>query len=374
MSDDPRVAVVADQLSKRGGAERVFQVMAAAFDRPRLVTSFLDRQATFAEIGQLDITTSGLNRVSALRSDPRRAFPLMRRVFEGFRLDDVDAVLCSSAGWAHGVQTGAPRVVYCHNPPRWFYQTDSYLRSCPPAARRLFLAAFAGLAEWDRERARSAHRYLVNSTAVAARVRAAYGIEATVLHPPVSFDVTGPREPVPGLAPRFSLTVGRPRSYKNTDLVCEVYAQRRLPLVVVGKLPEPTGRAAWPSTIRSVEGVTDGQLRWLYASCDSVVTMAEEDFGLTPVEGYAFGKPTLAVAAGGFLDSVVAGQTGELVADMSAHSLDAALARFDPGAYDPQRLRATAESYSAPRFQAALRRVVQAAVGRTDTVTAAEAA
>jgi glycosyltransferase involved in cell wall biosynthesis len=364
------LAIVADQLSKRGGAERVFLVMATAFERPRLLTSFFDQADTFADLAALPIETSRLNRFAVLRKDPRRAFPLMRSVFEGFALDDVDAVLCSSAGWSHGVRTPAPRVVYCHNPPRWLFQTDSYLRSCPAWVRKAFLAAFDDLVEWDRERATSAARYLVNSTTVADRVRTAYGIEPVVLHPPVSFDVGGPREPLPGLPERFYLTVGRPRSYKNTDVVCEVFARRRdIPLVVVGGLPS-SGRGGWPPNITGLTGISDGQLRWLYAHCEAVVTMAEEDFGLTPVEGYAFGKPTLAVRAGGFLDTVVPGQTGEYVEDFSADALDTALRDFDAGRYDPDLLRATAGTFSPSQFGAALRAVVAEAVSAS-TPTAA---
>ena len=357
-----RTAVVGDQLSKRGGAERVFAVMAGAFPQARLLTSFFDRAGTFPELGPLQVETSRLNRVSALRTDPRRAFPLMRGIFERMPLHDVDAVLCSSAGWSHGVQTPAPRVVYCHNPPRWFFQTDSYLRGLPPVARRAFLAAYSELAAWDVERARSAARYLVNSRAVAARVERAYGIRATVLHPPVSVDTTGHRAPVPGLPRDFFLTVGRPRSYKNTDLVCEVFAERGVPLVVVGGLPERPGGAPWPDHVRGLTDVDEAGLRWLYARCRAVVTMAEEDFGLTPVEGCAFGRPTLAVAAGGFLDTVVPGVTGELVDDFSASALDRALAAFDPTRYDRAVLRAHADRFAAPRFQQALRDAVAGAV------------
>jgi glycosyltransferase involved in cell wall biosynthesis len=370
-----RVAVVADQLSKRGGAERVFLVMAQALPGARLLTSFLDRAGTFAEIAELPVETSWLNRVGVLRRDPRRAFPLLRSVFEGFRLDDADVVLCSSAGWSHGVRTPAPRVVYCHNPPRWFYQTDSYLRSLPAPARRAFLAVFDDLVEWDRERALTAARYLVNSTAVAARVRAAYGIEATVLHPPVPLRADAPLDPVAGLPPRFLLTIGRPRSYKNTDIVCQVVAEHPdRSLVVVGGLPPAPGSR--PRNVHGVTGVSDAQLRWLYASCDAVVTMAEEDFGLTPIEGYAFGKPTLAVRAGGFLDTVVPGVTGAFVDDFTPAALDRALRGFDPSAYDGGRLRAAAERFSVPRFQDALVDAVTTAAGAAagGLHTAAEAA
>jgi glycosyltransferase involved in cell wall biosynthesis len=357
-----RVAVVADQLSKRGGAERVFLVMAEAFPGSRLLTSFFDPAGTFDELAGLRVETSRLNRAALLRDDPRRAFPLMRSIFEGMRLDDVDAVLCSSAGWSHGVRTTAARVVYCHNPPRWFYQTDSYLQALPPAARRLFLAAFADLQAWDRERALSASRYLVNSTAVAQRVREAYGITATVLHPPVPLRRDAPLEPVPGLPPRFLLTVGRPRSYKNTDLVCQVVAERPdQDLVVVGGLPPAPSAAGWPSNVHGLSRVSDAQLRWLYASADAVVTMAEEDFGLTPIEGFAFGTPALAVRAGGFLDTVTPGVTGDFVDDFTPEALDRALRRFDPTAYSQEALRAAADRFSVPRFTAALQHHVMAA-------------
>ncbi len=82
-------------------------------------------------------------------------------------------------------------------------------------------------------------------------------------------------------------------------------------LVVVGEGP---GRAALeaslPGNVRLLGEVSDARLRWLYASCAGLVAASREDFGLTPVEAAAFGKPVAALRWGGYLDTVVPDVTG----------------------------------------------------------------
>ncbi len=281
--------------------------------------------------------------------------------------------MASSSGWAHGIATSAPKVVYCHNPARWLYQTDSYLRSLPGPARRAFRLATQGLQRWDAAAALSAHTYLANSTVVAGRIRRAYGIESEILHPPVSLLADGPQEPVPGLQPGYFLTVARSRGYKNTDLVCQAVAGlpgRRL--VCVGRLPEPPSSAGWPSEIVEVSDLSDAQLRWVYANCEAVVTMSEEDFGLTPVEGHIFGKPTVAVRAGGFLDTVLPGINGTYVEGFDADALRQVLTSFDGAAFDADLVRDTARRFGVAEFRRRLRDTAARAAGALSDATRRE--
>ena len=139
----------------------------------------------------------------------------------------------------------------------------------------------------DRSRAWRATTYVANSSVVQRRIRRAYGLDAEVVHPPVSFAVDGPVEPYPGLEPGFVLTIARDRSYKNVTTSRRVFGAGGLgQLVVVG---EGEARASDGDRIITTGRVTDAQLRWLYRSCRAVLAQSYEDFGLTPVEGHAFG-------------------------------------------------------------------------------------
>src|SRR5215212_2416467 len=126
MKDRPRVALVHDYLTQLGGAERVVLEMARAFPEAPLYTSVYAPDRTYPGFRDVDVRTSLLDRVPLFRAHHRAAFPLLAPAFSTMRVD-ADVVLCSSSGWAHGVRTRAPKIVYCHAVARWLSQRDRYL-------------------------------------------------------------------------------------------------------------------------------------------------------------------------------------------------------------------------------------------------------
>jgi glycosyltransferase involved in cell wall biosynthesis len=277
---------------------------------------------------------------------------------------DAEVSICSSSGWAHGVRVTGRRVVYCHAPARWLYQPDRYVGD--DRMRKAALAVLgAPLRRWDSRAAARADRYLVNSSVVAASVREHYGIEAEVLPPPVMVDVDAPTRPIGGVEPGAWLCVSRLLAYKNVDAVVAAFA--RLPkerLVVVGDGPEAERvRAAAPPNVQFVGTVSDAELRWLYATTRGTVAAAYEDFGLTPLEAAAFGRPSAVLAAGGYLDTVIDGETGICFAAPEPDAIAAAVTRMDASSWDADRLRAHADRFSLARFEARLRDVVTDVAG-----------
>ncbi|WP_432505530.1 glycosyltransferase [Kineococcus arenarius] len=344
-----------DYLTQRGGGERVALELARQFPGAPLLTSVYDEATTFPEFAGRDVRPSVLNRWKVFRRDPRRAFALLAPVVSRMVVPE-GVLVASSSGWAHGLRAHGPKIVYCHNPARWLYQPDDYFRALPRVVRRPLSAALAPLRHWDRRAAHTVDVYLANSTSVARRIEAAYGVRARVLHPPAGLDPAGPREAVPGVEPGFLLTVGRRRGYKNTSLVCEAVEQ--VPgarLVAVGGLPD--GRT-WSDRLLGVRDISDAQLRWLYANCSAVVAMSREDFGLSPVEGFAFGKPSVVLRAGGYLDSGLEGVATLFVDEETASSLAAVLRDFDPAEFDPEKVRKHGERFSPAAFGRGLRAVV----------------
>jgi glycosyltransferase involved in cell wall biosynthesis len=272
---------------------------------------------------------------------------------------DAAVAICSSSGWAHGVRVTGRRIVYCHAPARWLYQPDRYV-----GADRMRGAALAllgpPLRRWDRRAAARADRYLVNSSVVAASVREHYGIDAEVLPPPVMVDADAIARPLGGVEPGAWLCVSRLLAYKNVDAVVAAFA--RLPkerLVVVGDGPEGDRvRAGAPPNVQFVGTVSDAELRWLYATTQGTVAAAYEDFGLTPLEAAAFGRPSAVLAAGGYLDTVIDGDTGVCFATPEPDAIAAAVTRLGAVEWDADRLRAQADRFSLARFEARLRDVV----------------
>lgn len=348
-----RVAIVHDYLTQRGGAERVVLALTAAFPGARLVTSTYSPGETYPEFANADVETLLPSWLPFVANHHRVAFPVLGPAFAWHRIRDVDVVICSSSGWAHGIATDAPKVVYCHTPARWLYAPNDYLLGHGLSVRVTARAAAVPLRAWDARAAAGAACYVANSSVVRDRIKAAYGRDAEVVHPPMTLDPAGPQRPVEVGDQPFLLTVARGRAYKNRRIVEEAAAAIGARLAVVGA----PRRAARPGVVH-LGAVDDDQLRWLYANCRGLVAAAYEDFGLTPVEAMAFGKPVLALRAGGYVDSMVEGVTGRFFDKPEAPALARALEAFDETDFDADAIKRHAASFSLERFAERMREIV----------------
>lgn len=360
------VAIVHDYATQRGGAERVTLAMLDAFPGSMLHTTLYSPEGTFPEFAQHRIQASILNRVGTLSRHHEYALPALPFAVDRLDVGDADVVFCSSSGWAHGVHTDVPKVVYCHNPPRWIYQADDYLMDRGLVAQLGLKVLTPALRRWDSKGARSATRYLANSTVVQQRIRDTYGIEAELLPPPVTIHPGAHQQRPVGVPDDFFLVVGRARGYKNVEPVCEAF--ERMPqerLVVVGGLPPRPGDHPWPTNIVGTNRMADEELRWLYAHATALVTVSFEDFGLTPLEANALGSPVVALRAGGFLDTVVEGTTGVFVDAPTADHVLGGIARLRRASFDRRDLVQHARKYRLEVFQQRLREIAEEVVRRS---------
>ncbi|MGN6408291.1 MAG: glycosyltransferase [Curtobacterium sp.] len=349
------VTVAHDYFTQRGGAERVAASLITALRPDEVVTAVVEQGASFP----LPIAgrTSFLQHLPPLRRDPRLALPLLPLAWRLLRVARGDVVVCSSSGWSHRLRTrpGAVKVVYCHNPARWIYQPEDYFADKGLPVRLLWPVLRGALARGDRRAAATADLYIANSTAVADRIRTAYGVEPVVLHPPMTIDLDGPVEPVYTNADEFFFTIARGRGYKNSESLVRAFA--KMPdrdLVVVGDLP---ARLELPENVQQLSSVSDAQLRWLYQRSTALLSVAREDFGLTPIEANAFGTPVLVLRAGGFLDSVAEGVSGTYIEGPTEAEIIDAVERF-PVDWDRAAIRAHAARFSLEHFVEELNRLI----------------
>lgn len=376
----PKVVLAHDYLTQRGGAERVVSCLAEAFPHAPIVTSLHSPKDTFPEFSNRAIVASPLNLSRLMRKKFRLGLPLYGWIFSHAQLPgDTDVVVASSTGFAHGVRVppGARKLIYCHSPARFLYLTDDYLGKPwwrTPVGWAL-MALRPALISWDRRAAASADRYLCNSSVVRDRIARVYGRDATVVFPPHTIDPRGPQETVPELGRvadadgigRFFLVVSRLMPYKNVDVVLKAFAE--LPgerLVVVGRGPMRNDlHAMAPTNIVFLEGIPDEQLRWLYAHAEAVIAPSREDYGLTPVEGFSFGTPTLALHAGGYLDTVVEGVSGYFFDRPDPQSVIAAVRQLESAPLDRDAVLAHAENFSPENFKARIRAEVEELAGNS---------
>ncbi|WP_235997282.1 glycosyltransferase family 4 protein [Aestuariimicrobium ganziense] len=368
---EPRVALVHDYFTQRGGAERVALTLSQAYPEAELTTSVYAPDSTYPELATRDVHTSWMDRIDVFKRNFRLGLGLYPVAFSTTVAGrDADVLIVSTTGFAHGVRTPAKKLVYCHSPARFLYLSDDYLgrpwwRAPSGWALKVLRPA---LVAWDQRAARSADRYLANSSVVQRRIKQVYGIDAEVVHPPHSIDPQGVTEPLPlpeHAASGFHLMVSRLMPYKNVDVVIEAF--RQMPerhLVIIGRGPlGATLRRNLPANVTMLEGISDAQLRWAYTHAIAVIAPSHEDFGLTPVEGFAFGTPTLALRAGGYLDTVVEGVSGWFFDRATPAEVRAAVERLDGEPLSEQTVREHAEQFSPAAFRAAIQRHVDDLAG-----------
>lgn len=356
-----RVAIAHDYLTQRGGAERVVLAISRAFPDAPIYTTLYDPEGTYPEFRERRIVVTGLNRFSFFRQNHRATLPLLPGTVSS-QLIEADVLIASTSGWAHGFQTTGAKLVYCHSPARWLYLTDEYFGR--PAMMSLagmgLLAMRPSLKAWDRRAALTGDKYWANSRIVQRRIQQAYGIEAELFPPPHGMDASLPQEPVEQLsawADGYHLVVSRLLPYKNVHVVTQAF--RELPqhrLVVIGHGPmESELRQSLPPNARLLSGLSDEQMRWAYAHCSALIAPSFEDFGLTPLEAAAFGKPTLALRGGGYLDTVEGDATGLFFEQTTPQAIRDAVASNSGRIWDAPAIRAHADTFSEFRFRERLR-------------------
>lgn len=356
-----RTAIAHDHLVQNGGAERAILAMARALPASPVYTSFYDPAHTYPELTSLDIRPMPIDRIGPLRRHHRLAFPLLAPSFSATKVD-ADVTVCSTAGWSHGVRTTGAKVAYWHAPARWLYQLDQYAGG--RRVVRIGAQAMAPLLRpWDRRAVDTVDRHLANSSMIRQRVQDLYRVEVELLPPPTTFGADGAVDEH-GIEPGYLLCVARLLPYKNVDVVIEAARRVGARLVVVGRGPEaPRLRASGPPTTTFLEDVPDACMRALYRDCAALVTAAHEDFGMTPLEAASFGRPSAVLAAGGFLDTVVDGETGIMFDRPDPATVAVALRRVLDETWDPAVLRARAAAFSEAAFAERLRVVVSEAGG-----------
>jgi glycosyltransferase involved in cell wall biosynthesis len=346
----------------------VFLAMCRTFPDAPIYTSLYEPDLTFPEFREFEIRTTPLNRSELFRRQHRLALPFLACAFSRLEVD-ADMTLCSSSGWAHGARATGRKIVYCHNPARWLYQTAQYAGRSESVTATAARALGAPLRRWDRRAALGADAYIANSHVVRRRARAAYGIHAEVIEPPVTIDPQDTQAPVAGLRDGFFLCVSRLVRYKNVEAIVEAFAN--LPnerLVIVGRGPlEPRLRSMATDNVKVLGAMREPELRWLYAHCQALVAASYEDFGLTPVEAMAFGKPSVALRYGGYLETVIEGETGVFFEQPTGDAIAGAVGQLQQIAFAREFLTKRATEYSQARFEERLHSAIASAATAATT-------
>ncbi len=356
-----KIALVASWLNQYGGAERVLEVAHALFPDAPIFTSTYQPEVMPAAYRTWDIRASFLDRLPP--RDKRALLPLFPAAFESFDLSGYTTILSITSAFAHGVRTppGARHICYCLTPARFLWNYADYVeRERIGRLPRALLSPFIrALRDWDRRAAARVTQFVAISQTVRGRIAQHYQRDAIIIHPPVAverFAVSHTRED-------FFLVLSRLVPYKRIDLVVQAFNELGLPLVIAGDGRDRARlQALAQPNVRFLGRVSDEEAGDRLRRCRALVFPGEEDFGLTPLEANACGKPVIAFAGGGALETIIAGVTGEFFRVPTAQSLADAVRAFDDRKFDPSRLRQHAEKFGTDVFKRKLYEVVSSSV------------
>ena len=355
-----RVAFAHDWLITWRGGEKVLLAMAALFPEAPIATLFHERGAMPQALEDHPIATSWLDRVPFARQRHRHALPLMPLAMRALELPEVDLVISSShcVAKAIPVPKGARHLSYVHAPLRYMWDRfPDYFgpgRASWPVrvGARLLRPSFQA---WDVATSKSVDRFVANSRHVARQISQRYHRRASVIHPPVELD-RFMKEPLEGTGRGgYFLWVGALAPYKRVDLAVEAFRRTGLPLWVAGSGQSTQWLRGLPGNVKVLGQVTDDALPKLYRDARALIFPGVEDFGITPLEAQASGRPVIAFAEGGALETVTP-RTGLFFPEQSVSALEYALGRFDAFERDfsPAVARAWAEGFGLAAFQTAI--------------------
>lgn len=366
LPDDVRqlgVVLCHDWLTGMRGGERVLELLCELFPKAPIFTLIHNPGAIGASINRHPVHTSFLQRVPGIMDRYRGYLPLFPLAIDSLRAPPCDLVISTSHCVAKALRApaGARHLCYCFTPMRyaWLFQAEYFGHSIPK--RAAVAPLLWALRVWDRRASRRVDRFVAISRHVRERIGRFYGREADVVYPPVNHDYW---TPAPGPQEEFDLLVSALVPYKRIDLAVRAYNSmgRKLKIVGAGSGCCVLRELAGP-TVEMLGWQPDEVVRDLYRRCRLLVFPGEEDFGIVPVEAMACGKPVVAFARGGALETVVDGVTGVLFQEQTESALVAAVRECLARRWDSAAIRRHAEGFGPSVFVDGLIRSIRACRG-----------
>lgn len=305
-----RVAIIHDELMRRGGAEQVVLTMIKAFPDADIFTLAYNPDGTYSDYKQYKnkIHTSAFQifakNVGLMQ---KLYFPFGIMAMKALKVHGYDIVIISNTHCGKYVDLDSKALVfiYTYTPFRLAWNPTSYTQynNSKGPFRWVFNQVVNCLKSIDSKAAKKGHYFMAMTDETAGRIRAAYKVDQLEIIKP---DVKVRNFYVSENTGDYYLLVSRLEYYKKVDLAIEAFNELGLKLIIVGNGTKATElKAMAKNNIEFRSGLSSDELADLYANCKAFIFPQYEDYGITPLEANASGRPVIAYGIGGVLATMI---------------------------------------------------------------------
>ncbi len=366
-----KIAIVHDELVRRGGAEQVTLLMHQAFPDAPIYTSCYNPELTYDEFKHCTVITSWFNRLARTEKNLKRLFfPFSIWAMRSMKLKGYDVVFMSTTTCAKFVQVdaGTTVIAFCHYPFRlaWFPNSYEEYKKSVGLHRLAFNATISMIRSIDLKTSRRINWHITNTPLVKNIIERCYNPANEVKVIPASIAMKN-FNVIENPTEEYYLVVSRLESHKKVNLVISAFnklTQKKLVIIGAGSDKEKLVNMAGPN-IEFLEGLSMSRIAHYYANCKALLFPQEEDFGLVPIEANASGRPVIAYGKGGVTfttipymdDSTQA--TSLFFQEQTPEAIIEAIGQFEKLKFNPSFIRAHAERFSESEFINSIRTFVE---------------
>ncbi len=348
-----KVAIVVEELTQLGGAERILDYYLEEFSKSPIFTIVFDKEKTLHKYDKFDVRPSFIQSLPFGKKRYKWYLALMPLAIESFELDDFDVVLSITSALVKGIKAGPKtlHVCYCNTPTRYLWvESKSYLKNAPIPnfVKPIMPLVLSLLKKWDLKASKRPDFFIGNSENVKKRIKKYYNRDSKAIFVPVDckqFKIGREKG-------KYYLVVSRLEPYKKVELVIKAFKKLNLPLKIVGSGTRfEEFKKSLPKNIELVGRVTDEKLAKIYENSIATIFPQEEDAGIVPLESMSAGRPVIAYAKGGALETVIEGKTGILFEKQTVDGLIKVVKKFQKMKFDSKVIRRQAEKFDKGVFK-----------------------
>ena len=358
-----KIALVHDDLIQFGGAEKLLMAFHGIWPEAPIYTSVVSRRwRKICTDKNIKLNTSFMQNLPFVEKLNREYSVLFFHAlaFENFNFDEFDVVLSVSSRYAHSITTKPEtiHVCYMNTPGRMFWEPKPYFMSTNFILRTLVKPFLTHLRMWDYICAQRVDHFIANSKTSKERIKKYYNRNSEIIHPYVDIKDFNLSTANRG----YFLIVSRLQSWKRIDLAVKACSDLNLKLKIVGEGPAQMEiKRIAGDGVEFLGYVSENEKKKLLENCIAFINTQYEDFGISSLEALACGKPVIAYAMGGVLETVIPGKTGIFFYKQSAEELKKTLKDFRPENYDPLICRASVEKFDKIVFMRSIKSFIESA-------------